>query len=114
VPGLGFGTLQLLFLHLAMDTGVPTGLASPVLQPSAPITVLLAGLLLREGLTARQAAGVAVAVGTSLTTLTGTRGALALAGPRGRRPPPSCHRGPPWDEVGGTAPPRPETRSRRP
>ncbi|RJK97514.1 EamA family transporter [Vallicoccus soli] len=61
--GLGFGVLQFLFLYLAMDTGMPTGLASLVLQSSAPFTVLLAGLLLRERLTARQVAGVALAVG---------------------------------------------------
>ncbi|MFW3172173.1 EamA family transporter [Geodermatophilus sp. CPCC 206100] len=60
--GAGFGVLQFLFLYLAMDTGMPTGLASLVLQSSAPFTVVLAGLLLRERLTARQAAGVAVAV----------------------------------------------------
>jgi len=50
--GVGFGVLQFLFLYLAMDTGMPTGLASLVLQSSAPFTVLLAGLLLRERLTA--------------------------------------------------------------
>ncbi len=60
--GLGFGVLQFLFLYLAMDTGMPTGLASLVLQSSAPFTVLLAGLLLRERLTARQVAGVGIAV----------------------------------------------------
>ena len=41
---------------------MPTGLASLVLQASAPFTVLLAGLLLRERLTARQVAGVGLAV----------------------------------------------------
>jgi O-acetylserine/cysteine efflux transporter len=60
--GLGFGVLQFLFLFLAMDTGMPPGLASLVLQSSAPFTVLLAGLLLRERLTARQLAGTALAV----------------------------------------------------
>ena len=34
--GLGFGTLQFLFLFVAMDVGMPTGLASLVLQASAP------------------------------------------------------------------------------
>src|SRR5215212_458000 len=33
--GLGFGTLQFLFLFVAMDVGMPTGLASLVLQASA-------------------------------------------------------------------------------
>ena len=60
--GTGFGVLQFLFLYLAMDNGMPTGLASLVLQSSAPFTVLLAGLLLHERLTARQLAGVGVAV----------------------------------------------------
>jgi O-acetylserine/cysteine efflux transporter len=60
--GVGFGVLQFLFLFLAMDTGMPPGLASLVLQSSAPFTVLLAGLLLRERLSSRQVAGVALAV----------------------------------------------------
>jgi len=60
--GLGFGVLQFLFLYLAMDTGMPPGLASLVLQSSAPFTVLLAGLLLRERLTARQLGGVGLSV----------------------------------------------------
>jgi O-acetylserine/cysteine efflux transporter len=60
--GLGFGVLQFLFLYLAMDTGMPPGLASLVLQSSAPFTVLLAGVLLRERLSARQITGVGLAV----------------------------------------------------
>ena len=40
-PGSRFGTLQFLFLYWAMATGMPTGLASLVLQASAPFTVLL-------------------------------------------------------------------------
>src|SRR3954470_12954386 len=60
--GTGFGVLQFLFLYLAMDRGMPSGLASLVLQSSAPFTVLLAGLLLRERLTARHVAGVGIAV----------------------------------------------------
>ena len=60
--GAGFGVLQFVFLYLAMDTGMPTGLASLVLQSSAPFTVLLAAALLRERLTARQGIGVALAV----------------------------------------------------
>ncbi|MFC8192471.1 EamA family transporter [Cellulomonas sp. NPDC057328] len=60
--GLGFGVLQFVFLYLAMDTGMPTGLASLVLQSSAPFTVLLAAAFLREQLTPRQGLGVAVAV----------------------------------------------------
>jgi O-acetylserine/cysteine efflux transporter len=60
--GAGFGILQFVFLYVAMDTGMPTGLASLVLQSSAPFTVVLAGLLLGERLSGRQAAGVGVAV----------------------------------------------------
>ncbi|MBO3096271.1 EamA family transporter [Cellulomonas dongxiuzhuiae] len=60
--GAGFGVLQFVFLYLAMDTGMPTGLASLVLQSSAPFTVLLAAVLLRERLTVRQGLGVAIAV----------------------------------------------------
>jgi drug/metabolite transporter (DMT)-like permease len=60
--GLGFGTLQFLFLFVAMDVGMPTGLASLVLQASAPFTVLLGAVLLRERLTPRQGLGIALAV----------------------------------------------------
>ncbi|HKS45393.1 MAG TPA: EamA family transporter [Amycolatopsis sp.] len=61
--GLGFGTGQFAFLFLAMDAGMPTGLASLVLQASAPFTVVLAGSFLRERLSARQLTGIALAVG---------------------------------------------------
>ncbi|MCW2695982.1 MAG: eamA [Modestobacter sp.] len=60
--GLGFGVLQFVFLYSALDRGMPPGLASLVLQSSAPFTVVLAGALLRERLTGRQCAGVALAV----------------------------------------------------
>ncbi|MBB3677565.1 EamA family transporter [Modestobacter versicolor] len=60
--GAGFGVLQFLFLYLAMDSGMPAGLASLVLQSSAPFTVVLAAALLRERLSGRQALGVALAV----------------------------------------------------
>ena len=60
--GLGFGVLQFVFLYLAMSTGMPAGLASLVLQSSAPFTVLLAGVFLRERITARQGAGILLAV----------------------------------------------------
>ncbi|NJC69911.1 EamA family transporter [Planosporangium thailandense] len=60
--GAGFGILQFLFLYLAMSIGMPSGLASLVLQSSAPFTVVLAGTLLRERLTARQTVGVGLAV----------------------------------------------------
>ena len=60
--GLGIGLLQFAFLYLGMATGMPSGLASLVLQASAPFTVLLAGVWLRERLRLRQAVGIAVAV----------------------------------------------------
>ena len=60
--GLGIGTLQFAFLYLGMAAGMPSGLASIVLQASAPFTVLIAGVWLRERITARQAVGIAVAV----------------------------------------------------
>lgn len=60
--GAGFGILQFAFLYLGMDHGMPPGLASLVLQSSAPFTVVLGALLLRERLRGRQVAGVLVAV----------------------------------------------------
>ena len=60
--GLGFGTLQFIGLYLGMAAGFPAGLASLVLQSSAPFTVVLGALLLRERVSGRSALGVAVAV----------------------------------------------------
>lgn len=60
--GTGFGLLQFAFLFSAMRMGMPTGLASLVLQSSAPFTVLLGAVLLRERLRPVQFAGVGVAV----------------------------------------------------
>ena len=60
--GLGFGTLQFIGLYLGMAAGFPTGLASLVLQSSAPFTVLLGAVLLGEHLSGPRAAGIAVAV----------------------------------------------------
>ena len=59
--GVGFGILQFAFLYLAMDTGMPAGLASLVLQSSAPFTVVLGAMLLGERLSARAATGIGVA-----------------------------------------------------
>lgn len=59
--GAGFGVLQFAFLYLAMDSGMPTGLASLVLQSSAPFTVVLGAALLGEHLTLRAGSGVLVA-----------------------------------------------------
>lgn len=60
--GLGFGTLQFIGLYLGMAAGFPTGLASLVLQSSAPFTVLLGALLLHERVGAASVLGVTVAV----------------------------------------------------
>jgi O-acetylserine/cysteine efflux transporter len=60
--GVGFGILQFAFLYLGMEHGMPAGLASLVLQSSAPFTVLLGAMLIGERLTRRQVAGVLVAV----------------------------------------------------
>ena len=60
--GIGFGIVQFVFLFIAMDIGMPTGLASLVLQASAPFTVLLGVLLLRERISLRQAVGIGVAL----------------------------------------------------
>lgn len=61
--GLGFGTLQFMGLYLGMAAGFPAGLASLVLQASAPFTVLLGALLLKERIGPRRALGVCIAVG---------------------------------------------------
>ena len=60
--GFGFGFLQFAFLFAAMNAGMPTGLASLVLQSSAPFTVILGALLLREHVSRRQILGITVAV----------------------------------------------------
>lgn len=60
--GLFFGTLQFAFLFVAMRTGMPTGLASLVQQGSAPFTVALGALLLREKITGVQLLGITTAV----------------------------------------------------
>lgn len=60
--GLGFGVLQFTFLYAGMAAGMPAGLASLVLQASAPFTLVLGALLLRERVTRGQWLGIAVAV----------------------------------------------------
>lgn len=60
--GFGFGVLQFAFLYLAMDVGMPTGLASLVLQASAPFTVLIGAVWLRERIGPRQAVGIGLAI----------------------------------------------------
>lgn len=60
--GFGFGFLQFAFLFAAMNAGMPTGLASLVLQSSAPFTIVLGALLLREHVSRRQIIGITVAI----------------------------------------------------
>lgn len=60
--GLGFATGQFAFLFLAIAAGMPIGLASLVLQASAPFTVLLGAILLRERISAIQAIGIGIAI----------------------------------------------------
>lgn len=60
--GLGIGLLQFAFLYTGMAAGMPGGLASLVLQASAPFTMLLAGMFLRERISRRQAIGIGLAV----------------------------------------------------
>ncbi|WP_145942880.1 EamA family transporter [Corynebacterium glyciniphilum] len=60
--GVGFGVLQFGFLYWGMAAGMPTGLASLVLQSSAPFTVLLGAVFFRERLSGAQLVGIGVAV----------------------------------------------------
>ncbi len=60
--GLGFGVAQFVFLYWGMAAGMPTGLASLVLQISAPFTLALGALLLRENVGRLQWIGIAVAI----------------------------------------------------
>jgi O-acetylserine/cysteine efflux transporter len=60
--GLGFGVAQFTFLYWGMAAGMPTGLSSLVLQASAPFTLVLGALLLRERVRGRQWLGIGIAV----------------------------------------------------
>lgn len=60
--GMGFGVIQFAFLYAAMDAGMPAGLASLVLQASAPFTVLMGAVLLREKVGVRAGIGIVIAV----------------------------------------------------
>ena len=60
--GLGFGVAQFVFLYWGMAAGMPTGLASLVLQISAPFTLALGALLLGEKVGRLQWVGIAVAI----------------------------------------------------
>lgn len=61
--GMGFGVLQFFFLYWGMAAGMPAGLASLVLQCSAPFTVILAALLTGESLGRIRIVGIMLAVG---------------------------------------------------
>lgn len=74
--GIGFGTAQFAFLFIGMTRGLPTGLASLVLQAAAPFTVVLGALLLRERLSRRQVVGVVLAAG-GLVAIAVARSAVA-------------------------------------
>lgn len=60
--GLGFGVVQFTFLYWGMAAGMPTGLASLVLQASAPFTLVLGALLLHERVRAHQWLGIGTAI----------------------------------------------------
>lgn len=81
--GLGFGTIQFAFLFLAMANGMPTGLASLVLQASAPFTAILGVVLLGERMSAVQVTGITLAVAgmALIATDRATHGASAAVVP---------------------------------
>ena len=54
--------MQFGLLYVAMAIGMPSGLASLVLQAGGPLTVLLGAVFLRERLSGRQVVGFVVAV----------------------------------------------------
>lgn len=60
--GLGFGVLQFGFLYWGISAGMPAGLASLVLQASAPFTVLLGVVFFKEKLTRIRVAGIVIAI----------------------------------------------------
>lgn len=74
--GVGFGILQFVFLYAGMAAGMPAGLASLVLQASAPFTVVLAAIFLRERPGPVRWGGIAVAV-TGFGVIAVTRGLQA-------------------------------------
>lgn len=77
--GLGFGILQFTFLYWGMAAGMPAGLASLVLQSSAPFTVVL-GALAGERLSPRRGLGVLVAI-AGLAIVGSQRGDVSAAWP---------------------------------
>ena len=108
LTGLGLGVLQFGFLYGAIVAGMPAGLASLVLQSSAPFTIILAMLLLGERQSRRQAAGIALSVlglaliglvrarsaawwPVALTLMAGLGWAVGNIGARLARPPKPLH-----------------------
>lgn len=74
--GIGIGLLQFACLYLGMAAGMPSGLASLVLQASAPFTVLIAGIWLRERIGRRSLIGIGIAV-VGLTVIAAHRAQVA-------------------------------------
>lgn len=60
--GAGFGIVQFVFLYAGLRAGMPVGLASLVLQASAPFTVLLAAAFLGERPRPATWVGIVVAI----------------------------------------------------
>ncbi|WP_221634674.1 EamA family transporter [Nocardioides luti] len=60
--GVGFGIVQFVFLYAGLAAGMPVGLSSLVLQASAPFTVLIAAVFLRERPTRAAWIGIALAL----------------------------------------------------
>ncbi|EKF17225.1 EamA family transporter [Nitratireductor pacificus] len=80
--GIFLGTIQFTLLFMAMDVGLPAGLASLVLQVQAFFTILLAAALLGERPGMLQLLGTAVAfcgIGLIALTVDGRFTALGLA-----------------------------------
>ena len=77
--GFFMGLVQFGFLYLAIDLGLSSGLASIVLQASAPFTVLIAAVVLREKLVTKQIVGISIAVvGLVVIALERAQAAAAL------------------------------------
>jgi len=78
--GLGFGTLQFLFLYWGMNAGMQPGIASLVLQASAPFTVLIGVGVFGERVSGQRLAGLLVAT-AGLAVVGWERADTAALGP---------------------------------
>lgn len=75
----GWGVGQFAFLFSAMHAGLPSGLASLVVQSSVPFTVILGSLFLGERMSSVQLGGLAVALtGLGLVVLAQHSGPVGL------------------------------------